>query len=129
MPAFNLPGECQLTRDLSGAETRVIQAGHRRVVLSGYQGVELPGSLTDVRLETLDGDPSPRRWQLVAREGTFEFRTRSVEHQVSRPGAFDVMLSPFALRPRDRRIVGLLLGLLRLPGGAWLLRAWHARRR
>lgn len=44
------------------------------------------------------------------------------------PGLFDEMLSPFAMKPRDRVLVRVLLRLLRLPGGAWLLRTWHASR-
>lgn len=107
----------------------MIEAGHRRVVLSGYRGAELPESLSDVRLQAEEGDQPPRRWRMSAREGTFEFRANSVEDQASRAGAFDALLSPYALGPRDRRMVRLLLGLLRLPGGAWLLRAWHASRR
>ena len=81
-----------------------------------------------MRLEVVDQDTTPRRWLLLAREGKFEFRASGAEDQASRPGTFDALLSPYALRPRDRRIVGILLRLLRLPGGAWLLRTWHASR-
>jgi len=35
----------------------------------------------------------------------------------------------FALRTSDRIAVRILLWLLRLPGGARLLRRWHVKRR
>jgi hypothetical protein len=44
------------------------------------------------------------------------------------PGFFDEMLAAHALRSRDKVVVRWLLWLLRLPGGAKLLRSWHARR-
>ena len=45
-----------------------------------------------------------------------------------RPSLFDGLHRPFALGPGERIAARCLLALLRLPGGAKLLRAWHARR-
>jgi hypothetical protein len=45
-----------------------------------------------------------------------------------RPWRFDELHRPFALGAGDRLAVRILLALLRLPGGAKLLRLWHARR-
>lgn len=45
-----------------------------------------------------------------------------------RPSLFDELHRPFALGTGERVAARCLLALLRLPGGAKLLRAWHARR-
>lgn len=45
-----------------------------------------------------------------------------------RPDLFDELHRPFALGRGERLAARLLLVLLRLPGGAGLLRRWHARR-
>ena len=47
---------------------------------------------------------------------------------VERPDLFQELHRPFALRTGDRLAAWMLLAMLRLPGGAQLLRAWHARR-
>ena len=47
---------------------------------------------------------------------------------VERPDLYAELHRPFALRRGERLAARLLLALLRLPGGARLLRAWHARR-
>lgn len=56
-------------------------------------------------------------------DGPNEFRV--VE---TRPDLYEVLHRPFALGAGDRLAARALLALLRLPGGARLLRAWHARR-
>jgi hypothetical protein len=87
---------------------------------------ELPsGPLHDPQLEAVAGTG---RWRLACREGNFEFTSAGLEVQQPLPGLFEPMLAGFALRKRDRRVVRWLLRLLRLPGGARLLSAWHARR-
>jgi hypothetical protein len=45
-----------------------------------------------------------------------------------RAGLFDAQLSRFQPSPGERRTGRWLLRLLRLPGSATLIRAWHARR-
>jgi hypothetical protein len=45
-----------------------------------------------------------------------------------RPDLFDELHRPFALGRSERLVARLLLALLRLPGGAGLLRRWHAGR-
>ena len=53
---------------------------------------------------------------------------QSVDHIELRPSLFSDLHRPFALGAGERFAARCLLALLRLPGGAKLLRAWHARR-
>jgi hypothetical protein len=53
---------------------------------------------------------------------------RAIDHVALRPSLFHALHRPFALGAGERIAVRGLLALLRLPGGARLLRAWHARR-
>jgi hypothetical protein len=53
---------------------------------------------------------------------------RTVDHVALRPSLFHELHRPFALGAGERIAMRGLLVLLRLPGGARLLRAWHARR-
>jgi hypothetical protein len=53
---------------------------------------------------------------------------RTVERIETRPSLFEELHRPFALGAGERLAARGLLALLRLPGGAKLLRAWHARR-
>ncbi len=45
-----------------------------------------------------------------------------------RPELYELLLARFALRPRDRLLGRLLVGLARVPGAVRLLSGWHARR-
>ena len=56
-------------------------------------------------------------------DGPNEFRVVA-----TRPDLYEKLHRPFALGAGDRLAARALLALLRLPGGARLLRAWHARR-
>ncbi len=47
---------------------------------------------------------------------------------VERPELFAKLHRPFALGRGERLAARFLLALLRLPGGAGLLRRWHTRR-
>jgi hypothetical protein len=53
---------------------------------------------------------------------------QSVDRIEIRPSLFTDLHRPFALGAGERFAARCLLALLRLPGGAKLLRAWHARR-
>ncbi len=53
---------------------------------------------------------------------------RAVDRIALRPSLFRELHRPFALGAGERVAARCLLALLRLPGGARLLRAWHARR-
>ena len=44
------------------------------------------------------------------------------------PHLYDRELARFAPTRRERRVVGLLMRLLRIPGVTRLIRAWHAWR-
>jgi hypothetical protein len=45
-----------------------------------------------------------------------------------RPELYGPLLARFALRPRDRLLGRVLVGLARIPGAVRLLTGWHARR-
>jgi hypothetical protein len=93
-------------------------------VLGGFQGPELPVVLAQARLEPLGGDG----YRIAAAQGRYDFSARAVDRIALRPSLFDALHRPFALGTRDRLAARALLALLRLPGGARLLRLWHARR-
>jgi hypothetical protein len=94
------------------------------VVITGYAGPSLPPDLVDAVLE----QAGPGAWRLAAAGATIDFAVRGMEVLLPQPGLFGELTAPFALKRRERRLVGVLLRLLRLPGGAWLLRRWHSRR-
>ncbi|MGQ0383608.1 MAG: hypothetical protein ACT4UP_02810 [Gammaproteobacteria bacterium] len=102
----------------------LVAGGRRRIVVSGYQGPALPATLRDPVFDAAEG----AGWRLTAAEGVFEFRARSVDRIDEQPQLYEPLHRPFALTAGDRAAVGILLWLLRLPGGARLLRRWHAER-
>lgn len=53
---------------------------------------------------------------------------RAVDHVALRPSLFRELHRPFALGTGERLAARVLLALLRMPGGAKLLRAWHGSR-
>ena len=105
--------------------------GNRRrsLVIARYQGPELPGTLTEPVVDTI-GDPgqAPQSWRISCMEGRFEFRAFAVEQLEEFPALFEPLPRSFRLSAWDRLAVHVLLWLLRLPGGAALLRRWHAQR-
>ena len=94
------------------------------IVASGYRGAEPPATLTEPRVESL----GTGEWRLASREGPFEFSARAVDTIEMRPALFATLHRPFMLAARERFAARCLLALLRLPGGARLLRNWHAKR-
>jgi len=97
--------------------------GRQRIVISEYRGPALPATLGDPVLAPGRGEGE---WILTAAEGRYDFRARSVDRIDERPALLEPLHRPFALSAGDRIAVRLLLWLLRLPGGARLLRRWHA---
>lgn len=98
-----------------------------RIDVAGWQGSELPQVLVDPVFEVDATEPA--RWRL--RHGGGEAIVEAaagVSLIEPRPGLLEPLGAPFALKPRERGVARVLLALLRLPGGARLLRAWHARR-
>ncbi|MGQ0430390.1 MAG: hypothetical protein ACT4UQ_10700 [Gammaproteobacteria bacterium] len=100
-------------------------AGRRRIVVAGYEGPALPASLRD---PVIDAGAAAGQWRLSAAEGTFGFHARTIDRIDERPRLYEPLHLPFALSGTDRAAVRVLLWLLRLPGGARLLRRWHAGR-
>lgn len=96
----------------------------RLIVVAGYEGPALPATVTGPVID----DGAGQRRLLRAAEGAFEFRARAVLRIEERPALYEPLHRPFALSATDRFALRLLLALLRLPGGARLLRFWHARR-
>lgn len=98
-------------------------------VFSDCEADGIPDRLHGLLVEEVGSRGNRARWELACEEGRFALEGRGLEVLAAEPHLFDELLTPFALRARDRKVVGWLLRLLRLPGGAWLLRAWHTRRR
>ena len=96
----------------------------RLIVCSGYEGPELPATVTS---PVIDGGAG-QRWLLRCAEGSFEFRARAVERIEERPALYEPLHRSFALSATDRVALRALLALLRLPGGTRLLRFWHSHR-
>ena len=98
-------------------------------VVSRYEGPALPEVLTDPVIEPLaEGDAPQPGWRLRSGEGQFEFRALTVDRLEERAALYEPLHLPFALRRSDRAAVRVLLWLLRIPGGARLLRIWHTQR-
>jgi hypothetical protein len=96
---------------------------HRRMPGDASQGirvVERSGSAGRVVLRARGGGDSEAIVE--------DTEGRVVERIEMRPSLFAGLHRPFALGAGERIAARALLALLRLPGGAKLLRAWHARR-
>ena len=130
---MNDPAEVQAFRvvERGGPAGRVVlrRQAHDAVhwlVISGFQGPELPAQVTDPAIES--APDAAGAWHLRCAEGEFDFRARAVDRLATQPALFAPLHRPFSLSGADRFAVRVLLWLLRLPGGARLLRHWHARR-
>lgn len=129
-------GESQVFRIEQGPVTGLLRfrndAGDRRrsLVIARYQGPALPATLTEPVVEAL-GAPglATRSWRISCTEGQFEFQAHAVEQLEECPALYEPLHQTFRLSTSDRVAVKVLLWLLRLPGGAELLRRWHAHRR
>lgn len=97
------------------------------LALLGFRGPALPESITNPAVERR-GEADDRSWRLSCDQGHFDFEAQAVERIETWPGLYATLHRPFALSTIDRMAVRVLLALLRLPGGAKLLRRWHARR-
>lgn len=103
-------------------------AGDRRrsLVIARYEGPRLPATLTGPAIEPVGS--ALQSWRLTSVEGRYEFRAQAVEHLDECPSLYEPLHRAFRLSAADRLAVRVLLWLLRLPGGAALLRRWHAHR-
>ncbi len=134
-PAMPESGASQVFRIEQGPVTGLLRfrndAGDRRRFLdiAQYQGPELPAVLTNPVIEAL-GDPgrAARSWRIRCVEGRFEFQALAVEQIEECQDLYEALHRSFRLSTSDRLAVRVLLRLLRLPGGAGLLRRWHAHR-
>jgi hypothetical protein len=106
-------------------------AGDRRrtLVIARYLGPRLPVVLTAPAIERIGAGHMPQGWHLTSAEGQFEFRALAVEQLDEWPALYEPLHRAFRLSAADRLAVRVLLWLLRIPGGAALLRRWHAHRR
>lgn len=108
---------------------QAVPEGRRLLVVTGYAGPELPHALTAAACAPAPGGAAGQgNWRLEAAEGRFDFRARAVQQVDERPALYGHLHRSFALSATDRLAVRLLLWLLRLPGGARLLRRWHRSR-
>ena len=103
---------------------------HRRtLVVARYEGPELPATLTGPAVESIgEAGRMPPTWRITSAEGRYEFRAQAVELLEECPTLYEPLHRSFRLSGADRLAVRVLLWLLRLPGGAALLRRWHAHR-
>ncbi len=100
--------------------------GDQSWVIAGYRGPELPPRLTAPALVP-DGEVV-NTWRLTCAEGVFDFQAAALDYLEEQPALFSPLHREFALKAIDRIAVRVLLWLLRLPGGARLLRRWHSQR-
>ncbi len=112
------PGHKVALREVAGDRSKYI-------VISGFRGSPLPDTVSNPRFESREG---PGSWRMTGNQGIFDFEAGAVDEIEARPSLFESLHKPFELTARDRLAVRCLLALLRLPGGARLLRRWHARR-
>lgn len=106
-------------------------AGDRRrtLVIARYEGPQLPATLTGPAIERVGAaSRMPQDWRLTSAEGRYDFRALAVEQLDECPSLYEPLHRSFRLSGPDRLAVRVLLWLLRLPGGAALLRRWHAHR-
>lgn len=127
MTRYQIDGPCRIERlPAPGMATANATAPDPTPCLALVAGAEPapPALVHDPRVEPT----GPGSWRLTCREGEFELRAAGLEWLEPRPQLFQELLAGHALRTRDRIVARGLLLLLGLPGGARLLRAWHARR-
>lgn len=130
MVALSAAGSFAIEVRATGAVGLVLLSGaSERIVIAGYRGAVLPNVVTDPCVSPRNAADVASAWTLACAEGSFNFEARAVERQEQRPRLFDALLASHALRARERFAVRWLLRLMRWPGGARLLHAWHARRR
>ena len=130
MVTLSAAGSFAIEVKATGAVGLVLLSGSsERIVIAGYRGAVLPKVVTGPCVSPRHAAGVASAWTLACAEGSFDFEARAVERQEQRPRLFDALLVSHALRPRERYAVRWLLRLMRLPGGARLLHAWHARRR
>ncbi len=114
---------CELSVVAGGRLLRLRSAG-LTCLLEGWQGPLPPALLTGVVVDLHEtGD-----CELQAGEGRYLGRISGHQLLESAPTLLEPLVRPFELGPLSRRVSLALLGLLRLPGGSALLRAWHERR-
>ena len=94
------------------------------LVIGGYQGPALPAQIGNPKVEPRAGGG----FRIISEQGVLDFDARTIDRIEMRPALFEALHRPFAVGAGDRLAIRVLLGLLRLPGGAKLLRLWHARR-
>lgn len=111
----------------AGRATYVPAAGGRQWIdVAGWMAGDLPDTLQDPCF--VPPQEAGDRWRLTHVHGTGEFVAAGVVLFEPAPTLLGPLTAPFALKAGERRAARVLLSLLRLPGGARLLRAWHARR-
>jgi hypothetical protein len=98
-------------------------------IVAGYRGPSLPASLAGFSIEpSAAAAGGTARWRISSEQGEFEFEARAVDHIRALPALYKKLHRPFELTATGRLAVGLLLALLRFPGGERLISRWHSRR-
>lgn len=98
-------------------------------IVAGYGGRALPATLTGFSIERADAPAGGMtRWHISSEQGAFDFEARAVDRIRALPVLYEGLHRPFALTWASRLATGVLLALLRLPGGERLISRWHSRR-
>ena len=127
-----MPGDAKtqfrLVDDAGPAQRAVLRTeapGRSEIlVLAGYHGPAIPAAIGNPQVESrADGG-----FRITSDQGTLDFDARAIDRIEMRPSLFEELHRPYALGVADRLVARCLLALLRLPGGAKLLRLWHAGR-
>lgn len=114
------PGGRLVLRAVDGDRTNYL-------VVAGFRGGDWPEAISNLQVVARES-AAAGSWRLSSDQGRFDFAAQAVDRVETRPALFEQLHRPFALTATDRIAVRLLLALLRLPGGARLLRSWHSRR-
>jgi hypothetical protein len=132
MPAAPSANVYHLVEIDGPAGRRVLEtrADDRRelLVFAQVQGAIWPGTLSNAFVAPRDDTADVRRWRLSSDQGHFDFEAKLIDRVEIRPALYATLHRRFALTNLERLAIRVLIALLRLPGGARLLRRWHARR-
>lgn len=135
MPVRRVPQDGQASNSASGASKPIHASCRNRAAVVTARGavyhLRMPGDATaELRVPERSG-LAPRVELNATGNGDTELVVHGV-HPVDRiemrPSLFRDLHRPFALGAGERTAARVLLALLRLPGGAKLLRAWHSKR-
>jgi hypothetical protein len=111
-----------------GDVARYVSGGGTELRLEGVADSALPAVADVLAIVELAGAEGRKRVRLMADGVAFVLAVRGWRVHEAQGRFYQDALAGFGPSAREARTMRWLLRALRLPGGAWLLRAWHARR-